>query len=253
MLKKRFYFLALLLLPIFMGSSSKPKKIEAVKIKTEFGDMIVYLYDATPIHKANFLKLAKNKTLDGTTFHRIIQTFMIQGGDPNSKDNDPINDGEGGPPYTGEKGTYQDQSNPKIYTIDAEINPAIIHRKGTIAAARMGDEVNPQKRSSGSQFYIVQGKTYSSSELDMYAKRRGLTLTEHQKQVYTTVGGTPHLDGSYTVFGELICGIEVMEKIAAQPKDERDRPLKDIKMTMEIVKLSASDLDKKYHFTPQIK
>ena len=200
------------------------QEIEIVKIHTDLGDIYVYLYDATPIHKANFMKLAKAGFYNGTTFHRIIQNFMIQGGDPNSKDNNPKNDGEGGPEFKNEPNTFKDP-NTNTYTIAAEIKPEIRHKYGSVAAAREGDNVNPEMRSSGSQFYIVENKK-----------------------------GTPHLDNKYTVFGEVVSGMDVVEKIAIQPKDPRDRPLKDIKMTVEIIKVKPSGLSKKYKWTmPSVK
>ncbi|RYD73892.1 MAG: peptidylprolyl isomerase [Sphingobacteriales bacterium] len=237
----------------FLCITSCEDKIEIVKIHTKFGDILLYLYDETPAHKANFIKLAKSGFYNGTTFHRIIEYFMIQGGDPNSKDADPMNDGEGGPAYNGAAGTFPDPSNEKIYSISAEIKPNIYHKKGVIAAAREGDDINPEKRSSGSQFYIVQGKVYSDSALTAYAQKRNLTINEVQRKIYTTVGGTPHLDGKYTVFGEVVSGFEVVEKIAKQAKDARDRPIENIEMTVEIIKVRPKQLMKKYGYTiPQV-
>jgi cyclophilin family peptidyl-prolyl cis-trans isomerase len=211
---KKLSLVLMLFASIFFSSCEE--EVEIVQIKTDFGEMLVYLYDATPGHKANFMKLAKEGFYDGTTFHRIIQNFMIQGGDPNSKDNDPNNDGQGGPAYTGAEGTFPSHDG-KSYTIAAEIKPDFKHKYGSIAAARMGDNVNPEKRSSGSQFYIVVNKN-----------------------------GTPHLDNNYTVFGEVVSGMEVAEKIVSQPKNQMDRPTKDIKMDINIIKVKPSQLDKKY-------
>jgi len=195
------------------------QEIEIVKIHTDFGDIYVYLYDATPIHKANFIKLAKSGFYNGTTFHRVIQNFMIQGGDPNSKDNNPKNDGEGGPEFKGDPNTFKDSMS-NTYTLAPEIKDNIMHKYGSIAAARESDDINPKMRSSGSQFYIVERKN-----------------------------GTPHLDKKYTVFGEVVSGMEVVEKIAVQPKDpSNNRPLKDIKMTVEIIKVKPKLLAKKYKF-----
>jgi len=198
-MKTKIILTLLLILGISLGSFTPAHKeapeSNLVKIKTEYGDIVVYLYNATPKHQANFLKLAKEKFYNGTTFHRVIKNFMIQGGDPNSKDNDPNNDGMGGPGYT----------------IDAEINPLIKHKYGVIAAAR---DNNPEKKSSGSQFYIVNNKQ-----------------------------GTPFLDNNYTVFGEVISGMEAVElisNVATSPGN--NRPLKDVKMTVEVIKDPKANL-----------
>jgi len=159
-------------------------------IKTKFGDIIVELYDKdAPQHVANFMKLASEGFYNGCTFHRVIPGFMIQGGDPNSKDSERVNDGLGGPGYT----------------IPAEIKRK--HKRGALAAARLGDQTNPQRASSGSQFYIC-------------------------------VGSPSHLDGAYSVFGEVIDGMDVVDQIAAQPRDQRDNPLDRVEMTVEIRKRS---------------
>jgi peptidyl-prolyl cis-trans isomerase B (cyclophilin B) len=235
-----------LLVLLGLTLSSCEDKVELVRIRTSFGDIYIYLYDATPHHKANFMKLAKAGFYNGTTFHRVIQDFMIQGGDPNSKDSIATNDGEGGPPYTGEAGTYKDDENPATYTIDPEIKPGIYHKRGVIAAARTN---NPQKRSSGSQFYIVKGKVWTMDELDKISQMRGITLNDTQKRIYTTVGGTPHLDGEYTVYGEVVAGMDVVDKIISQPADPRTaRPYKNITMTVDIVKVRPKELQKKYGF-----
>jgi peptidyl-prolyl cis-trans isomerase B (cyclophilin B) len=218
--------------------------IELVKISTPQGDIYVYLYDATPGHKANFLKLAKEGFFNGTTFHRVIKTFVIQGGDPYSKDADTTNDGNGGPAYTGAANTFPDPENKAVYSIPAEIKPNIYHRRGVFAAARSSDDINPEKRSSGSQFYIVLGKVFTPAKLDSYAVARKLTLNEKQKEIYTTIGGTPHLDGKYTVFGEVVSGMEVAEKIADQQKNAQDRPLVDMPMKVEIIKIKRGQLKK---------
>ncbi|MGZ5243403.1 MAG: peptidylprolyl isomerase [Bacteroidia bacterium] len=242
MKKISFVFLLLLLI------SGCEDKVDIVKIHTQFGDILVYLYDETPKHKANFLKLARNGFFNGTTFHRIIEGFMIQGGDPNSKDSDPLNDGEGGPEFTGEDGTFPDPAGGKSYTIPAEIKPHIYHKRGVIAAARESDDVNPDKLSSGSQFYLVQGKIYSDTALASYAKKRKLKLNDKQREIYTTLGGTPHLDGKYTVFGEIVSGYDVVEKIARQEKDARDRPVNNIIMTVEVIKVRPAKLARKYGY-----
>lgn len=243
-----------------------------VKIQTTEGDIIVRLYDETPLHRDNFLKLAKEGYYDGTLFHRVIRDFMIQGGDPNSKDAAPGTMlGTGGPGYT----------------IPAEfVYPQLFHKRGALCAARTGDEANPERASSGSQFYIVWGKTYKEQELKQLEHqmemmqeqnvfnalvrehkdevmtlrrnrdRAGLqylqdqliaktkeqckalgkpTFTEEQKNAYTTVGGTPFLDNQYTVFGEVVSGLDIVEKIQSAETLRGDRPVKDVTMTITVV------------------
>lgn len=184
-----------------------------VLIKTSLGDITIALYNETPLHRDNFIKLVNEKYYDGVLFHRIIQGFMIQTGDPESKSAKPGQMlGNGGPGYT----------------IPAEFVPGLIHKRGAVAAARMGDQVNPMKESSGSQFYIVDGKTFPYEQLEMMRTLDGQPFTQSQKSTYSSIGGAPHLDGAYTVFGEVVSGLEVVDKIAAQTKDQRDRPLTDI-------------------------
>ena len=239
-----------------------------VKIQTMFGDIIVRLYDETPIHRDNFIKLAKEGYYDGTLFHRVIKDFMIQGGDPDSK-GAPAGKmlGVGGPDYT----------------LEAEIKPDLLHKRGALAAARQGDEVNPERRSSGSQFYIVWGQVYNEGQLRQFSKqlrmqkiqdafnalasehrteimqmrrernRVGLQelqdrlaveaenkvgkegLTDKQLKQYSTIGGTPHLDGQYTVFGEVEEGLEIVEMIQATATGRADRPIDDIEMRMTVI------------------
>ena len=227
---------------LFIGAGKE--EIELVKISTRLGDIYVYLYDETPGHKQNFLKLAKEGFFDGTTFHRVIKNFVVQGGDPYSKDADTANDGNGGPAYTGAENTFPDPENKEVYCIPAEIKSNIYHRRGVFAAARSSDDINPERRSSGSQFYIVLGKTFTEYKLDSYAVARKLTLNAKQKQIYTTIGGTPHLDGKYTVFGEVVSGMDVAEKIADQPKNAQDRPFSNIPMKVKIIKIKADKLEK---------
>jgi peptidyl-prolyl cis-trans isomerase B (cyclophilin B) len=191
-----------------------------VIISTEFGDMKVKLYDETPLHQENFIKLAKDGFYNGTIFHRVIREFMVQGGDPESK-----NAQAGAPLGSGGPG----------YTIPAELKAEFFHKKGALAAARLGDQMNPGKASSGSQFYIVQGKTYTNEQLTMFEGRLGFKFSAEQRTAYTTVGGTPFLDRQYTVFGEIVEGLDVIDKIAGVPCDGRDRPNKDIKMTVKLV------------------
>jgi len=205
-MKKIFHCLIAFQLVFFIQSNclaqKKLKKDYVVTITTEFGDIAVLLYENTPLHKKNFIKLATEKYYDNTTFHRIIQDFMIQGGDPNSKDKDVTNDGTGGPGYT----------------IPNELSAGHLHEPGALAAARMGDQVNPKMESSGSQFYIVENPS-----------------------------GTHFLDKSYTVFGQTINGMDVVHKIASQPKGPSDRPLKDIPMTVKAEKMKVKKIIKKYN------
>jgi len=197
--------------------NNKTVEEKIILIETSLGSLKVKLYNETPQHRDNFLKLVNEGFYDGLIFHRVIKNFMIQGGDPQSRNPQPGRQyGSGGPDYT----------------IPAEFNTAFIHKKGALSAARTGDQVNPEKRSSGSQFYIVQGKKMSDQELDQMGK---LKYTPEQRNVYKTVGGTPFLDGGYTVFGETIEGLDVIDKIAAVETSSGDRPVQDVmilKMTV---------------------
>ncbi|MFH1937319.1 MAG: peptidylprolyl isomerase, partial [Bacteroidota bacterium] len=178
------------------------------------------LYNETPQHRDNFAKLVKDGYYNDLLFHRVISGFMIQGGDPNSKNAKPgVALGSGGPGYN----------------VPAEFNNHLIHRKGALAAARQADQVNPEKASSGSQFYIVQGKTYSVAQLNTMAAQMGLSYTDDQKKIYETLGGTPFLDMNYTVFGEITDGLNVIDKIAGVQKGQGDRPVQDIKMTIKLI------------------
>ena len=200
-----------------------------VRMHTTAGVIDLALYDDTPKHKENFLKLVKEQRYDSLLFHRVIKNFMIQGGDPDSK-NAPADALLG----EGDLG----------YTVDAEFMPQVhFHRRGVLAAAREGDDVNPTKASSASQFYIVWGKVYTKEQLEnykeFYARRTGreLVISPEQEAVYTTVGGTPHLDGEYTVFGEVVSGLDVVEKIQSAACDGNDRPLEDVRiMKTEIIR-----------------
>ena len=239
-----------------------------VKIETKLGDIVVRLYDETPIHRDNFIKLAREGYYDGTLFHRVIKNFMIQGGDPDSK-GAPVGKmlGVGGPDYT----------------LEAEIKDGLFHKRGALAAARQGDEVNPERRSSGSQFYIVWGQVYNEGQLKQLSKQlkmqqiqqafnalaashrteimqmrrnrdqaglqalqdkliaeaeaqvKGDGLTSEQQKIYTTIGGTPHLDGQYTVFGEVEDGLDVVEMIQNSATARGDRPVDDIDMRITVV------------------
>jgi cyclophilin family peptidyl-prolyl cis-trans isomerase len=272
---KHFVFLAIVMLVV----SCKPTadKSREILITTSYGDIRIKLYDKTPMHRDNFLKLAKEGYFDSTLFHRVIEHFMIQGGDPDSKNAKPgVLLGNGGPNYT----------------IPAEIVPEYIHKRGVLAAARESDDVNPMKASSGSQFYIVQGKIFDEKGFDaveakvarrtkqnilytilhkpensmalsafeqftkqndsahlqqlitgftteieaVYAQKPPFRLNAVQKKVYSTIGGTPHLDGSYTVFGEVVDGMDVVDKIAAVKTDSNDRPVVNIPMHIKIIR-----------------
>lgn len=239
-----------------------------VKIQTSLGDIVVRLYDETPVHRDNFVKLAKDGYYDGTLFHRVIKDFMIQGGDPNSK----------GAPAGKRLGTGGPD-----YTLEAEIKDGLFHKRGALAAARQGDEVNPERRSSGSQFYIVWGQVYKEGQLRQFSKQLKMQrmqeifndlaaehrdeimqmrrernrvalqelqdklaaeaetraaeyagLTDEQLKIYSTVGGTPHLDGQYTVFGEVEEGLEVVEMIQNSVTAGDDRPMDDITMNISV-------------------
>ena len=247
-----------------------------VIITTPKGDISLMLYDDTPLHRENFLKLARQGFFDSTLFHRVINDFMIQGGDPDSRHATPgIELGNGGPGYD----------------IPAEIMPNHFHRRGVLAAAREDDKINPKRLSSGSQFYIVQGKTFSQPDLDMIEKEQNsltkqrifvnimdrpenqklrnqffspdakkdsvhfrylldtlnkmidkeyvlmpeFKLSDEQRQAYSTIGGVPHLDGKYTIFGEVVSGMEIVDAIAREKTDENDRPLTDIPMKVKII------------------
>jgi peptidyl-prolyl cis-trans isomerase B (cyclophilin B) len=187
-----------------------------VLLNTTQGDIKLLLYDDTPIHKANFIKLVRDGYYDGMLFHRVIPNFMIQTGDPNSKNASPDQAlGNGGPGYT----------------LPAEFNSLHYHKKGALASARLSDAVNPARESSGSQFYIVVGQVFSNAQLDALERtNRHEAFTEDQIKIYTNIGGTPHLDNAYTVFGEVLEGIDTIEKISTVPTDSRNRPLADIKI-----------------------
>ena len=246
-----------------------------ITISTPYGDMKAILYDETPLHKKNFIELSESGKFDSTIFHRVIENFMIQGGDVNLIGDDEID-----------------------YTIPAEFNENLFHRKGEIAAARMGDDVNPDKESSGCQFYIVHGKVYKEEELtldinalyggirrllqeDEYSDMRqkfvdaqndpeetqklaislsevceekyGIqirkNISEDVLKAYTTVGGVPHLDGAYTVFGRIVEGLDIIDKIAAVKTGPADKPLEDIPMIFKIKKISKAKITKDYGYT----
>ena len=211
---------------VFSASAQKDSTIKKkdrkrdVLMQTTMGDMVIRLSDSTPLHRDNFLKLVKVGFYDSLLFHRVIKYFMIQGGDPNSKRAEagkPLGDGSPG------------------YTIPAEFRKTLFHKKGALAAARMGDNINPAKESSGSQFYIAQGKVFTDAGLDSVETFRlnGRKIPAGQREVYKTIGGTPHLDQGYTVYGEVVKGLDVVDKIAAVQTSrgqDRDRPLQDVRI-----------------------
>lgn len=214
--------LLLTLLVSFTTLSSFAQK-NKIKIETEYGDIVLMLYDNTPKNTDNMVKLAKKHYYDSTLFHRCIPNFVIQGGDPASKAAKPgiaLGDGDLG------------------YTVPAEINDTDYHKRGAVGVAR---DNTPDKSGSACQFYIVVGKKYTDDELDKITKKTGRNFSPTQREVYKTIGGTPHLDGNYTVFGEVIEGMDVVDKIANEKRDSRDRPIKDIRM----IKVR---LKKKKHF-----
>ncbi|WP_224999298.1 peptidylprolyl isomerase [Cesiribacter sp. SM1] len=275
---KRYFLFALCSFLIFSCASEKDYLIT---FQTRYGNMKAILYDATPQHKENFIKLAQSGAYDSTTFHRVIRDFMIQAGDVNAKTPD---------------------ETPIDYTIPAEFNDTLIHEKGALAAARQADQVNPKKESSGSQFYIIQGRTFTEEELnammynrkaqqqqdlfrrllgkeeyadlrkeiiqlqqqgnyaaiqekvensgDLIEKEFGpqpdYTLTEQQRQAYTTVGGAPHLDRDYTVFGQVVEGMPVIDSIANVVTGAADKPVDDVYMTVKVEELSKKELRKRY-------
>jgi peptidyl-prolyl cis-trans isomerase B (cyclophilin B) len=284
------------LLCLLLTACAQDKKGEyVVTVKTSYGDMVAILYNETPKHKENFIKLASSKFYDSLLFHRVMQEFMIQGGDPESK--------------KAVAGQSLGIGNPG-YTIEAEFRPTLFHERGALAAARTPDAGNPTKASSGSQFYIVQGKKYTAEEVDQFEqslrnnrksqylreiimspKYAGLlsqiqehqraqdgawlneffeksdtlivkekpdykpfSFTPEQKTIYATVGGTPFLDGEYTVFGKVIKGIEVVDKITAVAKDAQNRPNEDIRMFVSVEQMSRKKIAKEYGYVfPEVK
>lgn len=218
------FFAAMLLSSAQVATNQKVNKAKGTMIEmvTSQGKITLRLYDETPLHRDNFLKLVENHTYDGLLFHRVIKNFMVQAGDPKSRDakpGQPLGDGTLG------------------YTVPAEFRPELIHKRGALCAARQGDQVNPKKASSATQFYIVQGQVWDDKTLDMMEQRFGKKFTAEQRKVYTTMGGTPHLDGDYTVFGEVVDGMEVINKISDLPCDRMDRPVEDVKIiSVKVIK-----------------
>ncbi len=206
-------------LPSVTNNLSSRVTGEMYDIVTTVGTMRMRLYNETPVHRDNFRKLVGERFFDGTTFHRVINNFMIQGGDPNSRDGNPRNDGQGGPPYT----------------LPAEIIPTLYHKRGAIAAARQPDRYNPSRSSNGSQFYIVKGQVFDEAtllEIEDYLKRQlgdpSFIFSNSARNMYTSQGGYPMLDNQYTIFGELVEGYDVLDAISAVQTDGSDRPVEDI-------------------------
>lgn len=192
-----------------MSQNVKPETF--IVIHTTYGDITAKLYNDTPKHRDNFIKLIKEGWYKNSPFHRVIKNFMIQGG-----------------------GNADGRQDPG-YTVDAEILPNHFHKKGALSAARMGDQANPKKNSSGCQFYIVQGQVANDQYLNSISAQTGHKFTEEEKTAYKTIGGTPHLDGGYTVFGEVISGFEVIDKIASVQTGRGDVPVTPVTMTIEIL------------------
>lgn len=268
--------LVLLLFVCLMAGNlfARPKKDPIILISTTYGDIRIKLFHQTPLHTKNFVKLAKKGYFNETLFHRVIKNFMIQGGDPDSK--------------TAKPGQLLGDGGPK-YTIPFEYNPLLFHKKGMLAAAREGDDVNPLRASSASQFYIVVGKVFDDAGLDkvekrintmqktnlmwnyiasnavlkerlagykkndtiaynrqlkqlslladsLYKEKKQYVIPEAEREVYKTIGGTPHLDASYSIFGEVVEGMDVVEKIALTATDKNDRPLENIVMKVRVLK-----------------
>ena len=220
---------------VFAQKEIKIKKKDRrknIELVTTYGNIILRLSDSTPLHRDNFIRLVKTGYYDSVLFHRVIKNFMIQSGDPDSKHasaGQPL--GNGGPSYT----------------IPSEFRVTSFHKKGMLAAARQGDDINPEKASSASQFYIVQGKKFTDAGLDSVEtfRLKGRKIPAEQREVYKTIGGTPHLDQNYTVFGEVVSGIDVVDKIAATPTskaEDHDRPLEDVRI------LKAKLVKRKKHY-----
>ncbi len=233
---KKLAILCLLLGFTFSAFAKKPNQY--VRIKTAYGECIIRLYNETPLHRDNFIKLVKKGHYNGTLFHRVIQNFMIQGGDPDSKD--PNKNKPGMELGNGDVG----------YTVPAEFRDSLFHKRGVLAAAR--DDL-PSKASSGCQFYIVEGKRFTDAELDKLIETRlkGRQIPASQRAAYTSVGGSPHLDQNYTVYGEVVMGIDMVDRVAAVKKDAKDRPLTDVSMTVSMLKKrECRQLDKLYPPAP---
>lgn len=198
-----------------------PKKDKSIRVKitTDSGVIIVKLYDSTPLHRDNFVKLVKEGFYDSLMFHRVIPMFMIQGGDPTSK--------------KAPEGMMLGNGGGDHERIPAEFVNSYFHKKGALAAARDG---NPEKASSYCQFYLVEGKKYTEEELNQIEQGKGIKFSPAERVIYESIGGTPFLDHNYTVFGETVSGLEVIDKITGMSRDAQNRPLDDIRMKMEVMK-----------------
>ena len=210
-------FFSFVMLPV---SAQDAGKEQLIKIETSVGDMIVKLYNETPAHRDNMIKLIQEGFYQNQLFHRVIKDFMIQGGDPHSSE--------------AEKGQRLGSGGPG-YTVPAEFHKDLIHKKGALAAARKGDSVNPEQASSGSQFYLVQGRVLTPQEVDILKQRGVASFNEVSEEIYMTLGGTPHLDGGYTVFGEVIKGLEIIDTIASRQTDAYDRPIEDVIYSISLI------------------
>ena len=224
---KKIFFAIVAALALASCSEPQPQP-RRVEMRTTAGDIVLELSDLTPIHRDNFMQLVEEKYFDSLLFHRVIENFMIQGGDPRTREisgREFFADGE----ETGDPRYWED--------IPAEINfPTLYHKRGALAAAREGDNVNPQRRSSRTQFYIVWGRTFDDEQLDAQQQRISrstagkVILPDSIREVYRTVGGTPHLDGQYTVFGHVVSGLEIVDKIQRSATDSLDRPVEDVRI-----------------------
>ena len=217
---KKVLFLSALVF-LFISCAGAQNDRTRVEIRTTLGDIVVELFNETPIHRDNFIRLVEENFFDGLLFHRCIRDFMIQGGDPDSRNAAPGQMlGAGGP----------------ATTLEAEFVPELIHVRGALAAARQGDHVNPQRRSSGSQFYIVTGRTFNQQQMEAMNMNRDVQWTPEQIELYVTYGGTPHLDMLHTVFGQVVSGMDVVERISHVQVDRNSRPVEDVAMTMRILR-----------------
>lgn len=227
-MKKIFLAFALAAVLVGCGRQSEQPQPRRVEMQTTMGNIVLELSDRTPIHRDNFMQLVEEHYFDSLLFHRVIENFMIQGGDPRTREisgRDFFADG----PETGNPRYWED--------IPAEIDfPALYHKRGALAAAREGDDVNPERRSSRTQFYIVWGRTFSDEQLDAQQQRitrateGKVMLPDSIREVYKTVGGTPHLDGQYTVFGQVVSGLDVVDRIQRSATDSLDRPVEDVRI-----------------------